>query len=180
MYKDFNEKRFALSLSQLNILNLERKFPGTPINNISTTIRITGRLDFPTLQKSIGLVLENDASLRTRLVEENGEVMQYHARYEKETFPVYDFTNTSKDGVENWEKAVTGELIPLFGGPLYHFELFRDTENSGGVLVKLHHIIADGWTQIMLCNKIGRTYMELLDGHPCELSHAPDYELHVQ
>ncbi len=180
MYKDFNEKRFALSLSQLNILNLERKFPGTPINNISTTIRITGRLDFPTLQKSIGLVLENDASLRTRLVEENGEVMQYHARYEKETFPVYDFTNTSKDGVENWEKAVTGELIPLFGGPLYHFELFRDTENSGGVLVKLHHIIADGWTQIMLCNKIGRTYMELLDGHPCDLSHAPDYELHVQ
>ena len=180
MHKDFNEKRFALSLSQLNILNLERKFPGTPINNISTTIRITGRLDFPTLQKSIGLVLENDASLRTRLVEENGEVMQYHARYEKETFPVYDFTNTSKDGVENWERAVTGELIPLFGGPLYHFELFRDTENSGGVLVKMHHIIADGWTQIMLCNKIGRTYMELLDGRPCDLSVAPDYELHVE
>ena len=108
MHKDFNEKCFALSLSQLNILNLERKFPGTPINNISTTIRITGRLDFPTLQKSIGLVLENDASLRTRLVEKNGEVMQYHAPYEKETFPVYDFTNTSKDGVENWERAVTG------------------------------------------------------------------------
>ncbi|MBQ1195629.1 MAG: amino acid adenylation domain-containing protein [Clostridia bacterium] len=164
----------------MNILNLERKFPGTPINNISTTIRITGRLDFPTLQKSIGLVLENDASLRTRLVEKNGEVMQYHAPYEKETFPVYDFTNTSKDGVENWERAVTGELIPLFGGPLYHFELFRDTENSGGVLVKMHHIIADGWTQIMLCNKIGRTYMELLDGRPCDLESAPDYELHVQ
>ncbi|MBO5778441.1 MAG: amino acid adenylation domain-containing protein [Clostridia bacterium] len=180
MNKEICEKRFPLSLSQLNILNLERSFPGTSINNISTTIRITGRLDFPVLQKSISLVLENDASLRTRLVEEDGTVLQYHARYVKETFPVYDFSNTSREGIENWENAVTRELIPLFEGALYRFVLFRDAENSGGVLVKLHHIIADGWTQIMLCNKIGRTYMELLDGQACDLAHAPDYELHVK
>ena len=172
-------KRFPLSLSQLNILNLERVLAGTSVNNISTTVRISGRLDFPILQQSISLVVERDPSLRTRLVEENREVLQYHAPFEKESYPVYDFTNTSKEGIENWENAVTRELIGLFEGPLYRFVLFKDSENSGGVLVKLHHIIADGWSQIMLCNKIGRTYLELLKGKEPDLPVAPDYELHV-
>lgn len=172
-------KKFPLSLSQMNILNLERVIPGTSINNISTTIRIEGRLDFPVLQKSINLVIENDPSLRARLVEENGEVLQYHAPYEPQVFPVYDFSSTSREGIENWESAVTHELIPLYNGPLYRFILFRDSETGGGVLVKLHHIIADGWSQIMLCNKIGQTYLELLTGKEPELSLTTDYELHV-
>ena len=179
MASDASARKFPLSLSQLNILNLERVLPGTSVNNISTTVRITGRLDFPVLQQSIRLVIESDSSLRIRLAEENGTVLQYHAPYEPETFPVYDFSNTSKEGIENWESAVTHELIPLFGGPLYRFVLFRDSENSGGVLVKLHHIIADGWSQIMLCNKIGRTYLDLLTGKEPDLPIAPDYELHV-
>ena len=173
------EKRFPLSLSQWNILNLERVLGGTSVNNISTTVRITGRLDFPVLQQSISLVIEHDPTLRTRLTEADGTVSQYHASFEKETFPVYDFSNTSKEGIENWENAVTRELIPLFDGPLYRFILFRDSENGGGVLVKLHHIIADGWSQIMLCNKIGQTYLDLLTGNIPDLPDAPDYELHV-
>ena len=172
-------RKFPLSLSQLNIFNLERIFAGTSVNNISTTVRIVGRIDFPVLQQSINLVIESDPSLRTRLVEENSEVLQYHACFEKENFPVYDFSNTSKEGIENWENAITRELIPLFDGPLYRFILFRDSENSGGVLIKLHHIIADGWSQIMLCNKIGRTYLDILTGKEPDLPVAPDYELHV-
>ena len=180
MLEERNGMYFPLSLSQLNILNLERALSGTSVNNISTTIRITGRLDFPLLQKSVALVLQSDDSLRTCLVERDGQVMQYHAPYVKEDFPVYDFSNTSREGIENWENAVTRELIPLFGGALYRFVLFRDSENSGGVLVKLHHIIADGWSQIMLCNKIGRIYLELLSGKEPEVPQAPDYLLHVQ
>ena len=139
MNRKVREDCFPLSLSQQNILNLERVLAGTSVNNISTTVRIRGRLDFPVLQQSIHLVLESDSSLRTRLTEIDGEMMQYHAPYEREDFPVFDFTNTSKEGFENWENAVTRELIALEGGALYRFILFRDAENSGGVLVKLHH-----------------------------------------
>lgn len=180
MSKEFNGRTFPLSLSQLNILNLERTLSGTSVNNISTTVRISGRVDFPALQKSIGLVIASDPSLRTRLLEKDGEVVQYHADYVHEEFPVYDFSNTSREGIENWENAVTRELIPLFGGPLYRFILFRDSERGGGVLVKLHHIIADGWSQIMLCNKIGKTYLDVLAGEDPDLPETPDYELHVK
>ena len=49
MFNGSDNKRFPLSLSQLNILNLEHALAGTSVNNISTTIRITGRVDFPML-----------------------------------------------------------------------------------------------------------------------------------
>ncbi|MBE6560133.1 MAG: amino acid adenylation domain-containing protein [Ruminococcaceae bacterium] len=180
MYHSSDGQRFPLSLSQMNIWNLEHALRGTSVNNISTTVRIDGRLDFPALQKCLGLILESDASLRTRLVEEDGRILQYHAPYEAEEFPVYDFSSTGSDGVSNWENAVTREPIPLFGGPLYRFILFKDGEQGGGILVKLHHIIADGWTQIMLCNKIACVYLDLLAGREPQLPEAPDYELHVR
>ena len=171
---------FPLSLSQLNILNLERAFAGTSINNICTTVRIRGRVDMAVLQQSVNQVIESDASLRTQLVQVDGQWMQYHAPFVREEFPVYDFSSTSSEGVSSWEAAITRELIPLEEGPLYRFVLFRDNENSGGILVKLHHIIADGWSQVMLCNKIGKTYLELLSGKQVSLEEAPDYQLHVQ
>ena len=170
---------FPLSLSQINILNLERTFPGTSINNISTTVRINGHLDYPMLQESLHLVLENDSSLRTQLTTHENEMVQFHVPYQRIDFPVYDFSNTSKESIANWECAVTREPMILENSPLYQFILFRDGENSGGVLVKLHHIIADGWSQINICNKIGKTYLELISGKEQTLSQAPDYELHV-
>ena len=180
MEKEVRERRFALSLSQHNIWDLECIIPGTSVNNISTTIRIRGRVDMVALQESIYRVLETDASLRTRLTLEDGVPVQYHAPFFREDFPVYDFSGSGGQGLESWEKAVTRETIPLTGGPLYRFILFRTGENSGGVLVKLHHIISDGWSQVMVCNKIGQTYLALLAGKEPELSEAPDYELHVE
>ncbi len=180
MSEAFEGNVFPLSLSQQNILNLERSLPGTSVNNISTTVRLKGHLDFPLLQESIHRVLENDASMCMRLKMKAGEMVQYHVPYVREDFPVYDFSNTSKEGIENWETAVTREPIPLEGGPLYRFVLFRDGESSGGILVKLHHIMADGWSQIMICNRIGQTYLELLAGDKVSLAPAPDYALHVQ
>ena len=68
-----SEKRFALSLSQRNIWDQERALPGTSVNNISTTIRINGRVDFGLLQRALDRVLEADASLRTRITLQEGE-----------------------------------------------------------------------------------------------------------
>jgi len=180
MGKAENEKRFPLSLNQTNILNLERVLRGTSANNISTTVRIQGRVDFSALKRSILLVLKKDPSLRIRLVEEEGEVLQYYAPFAEEDFPVYDFSNTNREGIEHWENAATRELLPLYDSPLYRFVLFRETETAGGVFIKIHHVISDGWSQILLCNRIAHTYLEILRGKEPTLEDAPGYDLHVR
>ena len=171
---------FPLSFSQLNIWNLECAFPGTSINNISTTVRINGQLDLSVLQESLHYILASDRSLRTQLAIIDGQIMQYQPDYVPEDFPVYDFCNTSPAGFENWEIAITRERMPLEKSPLYRFYLFRDAESSGGVLVKLHHIISDGWSQVAICNKISQTYLDLLANRKPQLEEVPDYQLHVQ
>lgn len=175
-----SEKRFALSLSQRNIWDQERALSGTSVNNISTTIRINGRVDFGLLQRALDRVLEADASLRTRITLQEGEPLQYQAPYSRELFPIYDFSHTSCEGIESWEKAMTRELIPLLDAPLYRFIFFRAGENAGGVLIKIHHIISDGWSQVMICNRISKTYLALLAGQDVALEAAPSYELHVR
>ena len=171
---------FSLSLSQQNIWALEQTCPGTPINHISTTLRIHGRVDLALLQESISMVIAADPSLRARIVLENGIPMQYHASYQPEQFPYYDFTQTSADGISRWEESVTRETFSLLGGPLYRFYLFRCGEQEGGILIKLHHIISDGWSQILLCNRIGQTYLDLLAGKTPELGTFPNYRAHVE
>lgn len=170
---------FPLSLSQYNIWKLECAMGGTSVNNISTTIRIRGRVDFVVLGRSIGDVIRADATLRTRILLEDGVPLQYHAPHQEEDFPVYDFSGADGEGIGDWEAAVTRERIPVTEGPLYRFQLFREDGNSGGVLVKVHHIISDGWSQVLLCNRIGKRYLELLSGEGKGIEEVPDYELHV-
>ena len=177
---DRGTKTFPLSLSQMNIWNLEQSYAGTSINAIGTTLRINGRVDFAMLQKTLNLVIEADPCLRTRIIVENGVPMQFNADYRPEVFPVYDFTGASEDGVRVWETTLTREPLPVIDAPLYRFVLFRTGEHSGGVFVKIHHIISDGWSQALICNRVAQTYFELLSGNPVSLEEAPGYDLHVQ
>ena len=90
--------RFPLSESQRNIWNLERAYPGTSINHISTTVKINGRLDFALLQESISDLLRRDATLRLRIVETAEGLFQYAAPYADEHFPSMIFFRRVRRG----------------------------------------------------------------------------------
>jgi amino acid adenylation domain-containing protein len=173
-------ERFALSASQQNIWDLEQRYSGTSINVISATVRISGRLDFSLLSKTLNLILCADASLRTRLVPDGGRVMQEYSPYTEELFPVFDFSLTDPEGFSHWETAMTREPMQLFDAPLCRFFLFRTGEEQGGLLIKTHHIIFDGWSQVLLCNRIAETYLALLSSAEPKLSQSPSYAIHIQ
>ena len=171
---------YPLSLSQQNIWDVERACPDTSINNICTTLRIQGRVDFSALQRAINLVLEADGSLRTRITLSGRTPVQYQAPYHPEQVPIYDFSQTSQEGIESWEEAFTREIMALTDAPLYRFVLLRTGENSGGLVIKMHHLISDGWTQVLLCNRIGQLYLDLLSGREPHLDPIPSYRDHLE
>jgi len=94
---------YPLSLSQQNIWDIERACPDTPINNICTTLRIQGRVDFSALQRSVDLVLAADGSLRTRVALREKTPLQYQVPFRAEPIPIYDFSLTSQEGTQRWE-----------------------------------------------------------------------------
>lgn len=171
---------FPLSLSQKNIWNLEQVYAKTPINNISSVLRISGRLDIEKLSAAINCLLESNLSLRTRITVVNGEPMQYHVPYEPEVFQVFDFSMTDQAGLARWEEAVATQPMQLLNSPLYHFSIFKTGIDSGGLLVKTHHIISDGWSQVLLANLLSDIYLKLLSGQEVEIEPLPDYRGHVE
>lgn len=172
-------KTFPLSISQRNIWNVEQVHKGTSINNICSTIYIKGRIDMAAIQKTLNLVIEADQSLRTQIDLIDGTPVQYHVPYEREQFPVFDFSLTNQEGIAHWENAVTREVIPLYRHPLYYFAIFKSGESDGGILMKTHHIITDGWSQALLGNRISETYLTLLQGKEPELEQLDSYLVHV-
>lgn len=172
---------YPLSANQGNIWNLECLYSGTPINVITTEIRFSNRIHYSLIQEAINIVLERDVSLRTRItLGEDGVPVQYTIPFERETFPLLDFSMTDGEGVHHWASTVSREPIPLYDSPLYRFMVFRADGNTAGILVRMHHIISDGWTQLMLCNRIGQTYLELVEGMQPTLSEAPPYKEHLE
>lgn len=177
---DSTATMFPLSLSQQNIWDVERSCPDTSINNICTTLQIRGQVDFSALQHSVNYILDRDSSLRTRITLSDQIPMQYQAPFQREPIPIYDFSQSSLEGLESWEEAFTREVMPLLDSPLYRFVLLRTGENSGGLVIKMHHLISDGWTQVLLCNRIGQVYQDLLAGKQPSLDPIPSYQAHVE
>ena len=170
---------YPLSMSQKNIWDVERACPDTSINLICTSLCIRGRMDLPALQRSVQLVLEADPSLRTRIFMDGQTPMQYQSPFQPEPIPVYDYSQTDGDGVLRWEESFARETIPLLDSPLYRFAILRTGESSGRLLVKMHHLISDGWTQVLLCNRISQCYLDLLSGKEPDLGAIPGYERHL-
>ena len=171
---------YPLSNSQLNIWNLEQSFCGTSINNICETIRIKGVLDVVLLQTCLNQILKADPSLRTQItLDESQHPVQYEKDYEEILFPVFDFSATNITGFEHWENSVTRQVMPILDAPLYYFAIVKLSEHEGGVFIKTHHIISDGWSQVSLINRIAQTYLALLNREKVTLPLAPSYRLHV-
>jgi len=164
----------------MNIWNAEKAFSGTSINAVCATIRVLGAVDIPALQKALDAVVSSEAQLRARIALEDGAPKQYVSPYEHRLFPVFDFTKTDSTGLSHWEDTVAREPMKLIDAPLYDFRIFRQSESEGGILVKLHHIISDGWSQMLLSNRIAETYLALLSGREAKLVPGPSYELHVE
>jgi surfactin family lipopeptide synthetase A len=172
--------KYPLSANQTNIWNLECLFLGTPINVITTEIRLKHRVRYSLIQEAINIVLEKDVSLRTRICLEDGVPKQYTVPYEKETFQFLDFSMTDEEGIAHWAETLSKDPMPLYDEPLYRCIVYRIDANSAGILVRMHHIISDGWTQLMFCNRIGQTYLELVAGQQPSLEEAPPYLNHLE
>lgn len=182
MEKDGNLSKaaFPLSQSQENIWNLETAHPGLPINNISSILNIGGRLDIPMLKTAVCRLIALTPALRTRIRAPGGVPVQFVVDDVLDHVPFFDFTMTGMEGVEEWSLSVAREAMPVLDAPLYFCAIFKRANGTGGVLLKVHHLISDAWSQGLILNRLAEMYLSLLTGKEPDLSPFPPYEAHIQ
>lgn len=133
--------------------------------NIGGYVKITGKIDFKLLEKSINLYIKNNDGLRLKFLNKD-DLIQYVDDYKYMNFEFKDFSN-SKDGEEyfaGWLNEKVKEDFEIENSFLFKIYMFKLSEDVGGYLLNIHHIIADGWSIGIMVKEVLETYERLSRG----------------
>src|SRR5262249_50270363 len=128
--------------------------------NIGGYIHIAGAVDPERFERAVNPLARKHDCLRTMLVEAEsaGDVpSQMFPSGVSLHVPVRDFSRQADPHAAAlvWMQARLDEPFDLYGGLLLHFELLQIDPSCCYWLIKMHHIIVDGWSIALLCRSLG-------------------------
>jgi amino acid adenylation domain-containing protein len=171
-----------LSFAQQRLWFLDRLAPNNPFYNISSALRLEGRLNLEALEFAINEIIRRHEVLRTRIEVEAGEPVQTIDEWKFRRLAVEDLTNLNQEDREAEvrrmasEEARTG--FDLSRGPMLRMKVLKLEEEQHVVLFTMHHIVSDGWSMGILIREFGALYRAHSIGYARE--EAPLEELPIQ
>ncbi|MET7305438.1 condensation domain-containing protein, partial [Embleya sp. NPDC005575] len=157
-----------LSFAQQRLWFLDRLAPGGAEYLIPFGLHVEGPLQLPALETALtGLVARHEI-LRTRFVaDEGGEPTQVVDAPWRVTVTEHDLRDTTDAGTRESRaqellKARAGRPFDLATGRLLRADVVRVADAEQYLLITMHHIVSDGWSEGI----IGR---ELRDGYAAAL-----------
>lgn len=175
---EFTSQRYPLTHQQKAIWFMEKLYPDTSIGVIAATLRVQGAIDLDRIESAINLFIEKNDAIRLRITEENGEPVQHIAPYEPVRFERYEFS--SNEELYRWDEIQSALSFQLKDAPLFYFALVRVGESNGGFYMRLHHLISDAWTMVLLVNQVFEYYAALQEGCPVDPSPLPSYTDYIE
>lgn len=152
------EKYYRLSHPQKRILTTHYLYDGSAVCNIGGYVSYSGDVNIEKLKQAISTTIAAMDAMRLRIVELNGEYMQYVSD-EKTCCEFLDIDDqTSEDAVEMITKKVMEKPFELLGDCLYRIKIFSCKSGVSGYILCLHHIIMDGWSVQLFVDSVCRAY----------------------
>ena len=155
-----DKKLYPLTNPQKSIWYTEQFFNKTPINNICSYAIIHEPLDFDALKKAINLVVKQNDAFRLQFCLQNNEIMQYVKEYKEFDIEIIDLVNEKQ--LQKLEQDMSHNVFDIFNSDLYLVKLIQFPDQSGAVLLNVHHLIADSWSMGLAIKEILKNYRLLL------------------
>lgn len=152
------EKYYSLSHPQKRILTTHYLYDGSPICNIGGYVSYTGDIDIEKLKQAVSSTIYAMDAMRLRIIEMNGEYLQYVSNEKACCEVIYIDDQTNEDAVEIITKKVMEEPFRLLEGRLYRIKIFTCKSGVSGYILCLHHIIMDGWSVKLFIDSVCRAY----------------------
>ena len=143
----------ALSPAQHRMWFVERLAPGTTAHNIAIAERLRGPLDVAALQAALTAVVARHDVLRWRLVARSGVPEVVVAPPAEVPLPIDEVDDLS-DLLEREARAP----FDLAAGPLLRARLVRLGPDEHVLLLTIHHLVFDGWSQDVLYQDLAEAY----------------------
>jgi len=166
-----------LSFAQQRLWFLDRMQPGSAAYNMPYALRLHGAADVPLLARALSAVVERHEALRTVFPEVDGEPVQAVLPAPAATLSVVDLG--ALPAVERERTLLriareeAGRPFDLARGPLLRALLVRVAPEEWGVLLTLHHVVADGWSVGVVVRELSALYEALSERRGSPLPPLP-------
>ncbi|HEX5890495.1 MAG TPA: condensation domain-containing protein, partial [Pyrinomonadaceae bacterium] len=152
----------AVSLAQQRLWFLDQLEPGLVAYNMPAAVRLVGTLDVTVLNWSLNEIIRRHESLRTTFDSVAGQPLQVIAPHLELSIPVIDLTDLPAEAREQEAMRLSQEEaqrpFDLLHGPLIRAVLLRLQSEEHVLIVTMHHIVTDLWSQGVLKSELGALY----------------------
>ena len=163
----------ALSFAQQRLWFLDRLAPESPLYNVPSTYRLAGPLAPAALAAGLSEIVRRHEALRTRFVEVDGEPRQEIGAPWQVPLPQVDLRGLGRERrsgeLARLRTEEAGRPFRLDRGPLLRAGLVRLDEEEHALLLTVHHIVYDGWSEGVLTAELTALYAAALAGRPSPL-----------
>jgi acyl carrier protein len=166
-----------LSLSQEQLLHLDRLMPNTSMFNMFFVFELTGSLDIEVLQSAIAEIVRRHGALRTVFAVDLSRPLQIIKPPAEFRLPVINPPAGASFDLSEWAAALisreSSRPFDLAVGPLFRPQLLKLADHEHLLLISLHHIIGDQWSMRLFRSELTTLYCAFSQGRPSPLPIPP-------
>ncbi|HEV7401551.1 MAG TPA: amino acid adenylation domain-containing protein [Chthoniobacteraceae bacterium] len=176
---------FPLSFGQRRLWFLDQLSPGNGFYNIPAALRFSFPLSVAVLQRSLTEIVRRHEGLRVTFQVIDGEPAQVVAPPFELALPTTDLRSlpAAEREARALQLATEEARLPfdLTRGPLIRTSLLQLGDADWIFLLTVHHIVSDGWSNLVFSKELTALYGALALGRPSPLPELPlqyvDYAL---
>ena len=165
------------SFAQQRLWFIEQLEPGPATYNSPRAARLRGPLDVAVLQRSLQDIVARHETLRTAFTASDGLPVQVIVPTVHLPLPLDDLSELPEQEREARARRLAEEEIgrpfELVRAPLIRFRLLRLGLEEHILIVTIHHIVSDEWSQRVLFRELAELYQARLDGRSETLPPLP-------
>jgi non-ribosomal peptide synthetase component F/thioesterase domain-containing protein/acyl carrier protein len=147
---------------------LEKLAPGNRAFYMPACVRLNGSISQPILEKAFQVLIDRHETLRTTFEEMKNELMQVitsSREFSLRSSSLEDIPQAQRElQLTELIRQEAGEPFDLSRGPLLRARLFRLDAREHVLVVTIHHILADGWSQSIIQRDLWTAYEALAHG----------------
>jgi amino acid adenylation domain-containing protein len=165
-----------LSFAQERLWFLAELDPGAAAFNIVSRTRLSGALDAVALERAFAELIRRHEVLRTTFSVVEGrpvQVIHDHAPIDLALIDLARLPAAEREGAVRGAREAVSRPFDLAVGPLIRARLLSSGPRDHLLLLGLHHIVSDAWTQGILNREIGALYAAFAAQQPSPLPELP-------
>jgi amino acid adenylation domain-containing protein len=166
-----------LSFSQQRLWFLHQMEPASTAYNNPVAVRLRGPLDLAVLRACLSEIVRRHEALRTTFDTVGNETVQVIAPAAPLPLPQVDLRGLGPVERSAEARRLVRELarrpFDLARGPLFAAAAFALDEEEHAVLLLVHHIVSDAWSEGVLLRDLQALYGAFSQGRPSPLPELP-------